>query len=385
MQEWRKGGRLRIAYTADNYAARRLIIGKIRGAKYIRIFSLNRFIFFFIDVLRKIGFKLDKQYSYFANTCFGIFVKGEAVKCIHFFNQISLSSSLNWISQFETALPRYKTFNTRIIKTIADKHCKAILPLSKCAYNIALNRLTHFPKYKNEIVQKMFVLHPPQELLLNNIIDKKKNDKLTFVFVGNDFFQKGGMELLSVFEKFNCKLLLIIISRMNVNDFVTRSTVEHKKQALDFFVKNSSWLNFYNGLPNNEVLEIIKKSDIGLLPTKADTYGYSVLEMQAAGVPVISTNVRALPEINNNECGWLIPVSKNEIGEALYSNEQELSNLCREIENGLYSIIGDIISEYETSGIDFIRKKGQLCLERISKEHNPADYENFLEKIIKGI
>ena len=373
---------MKIAYYADSYATKRLVIGKIRNTKYIRIFTLSRYIFVLLDILKKIGVYSHKWYFYFSNTCFLIFNKGKGIDCIHFFNQISLDNTANWISQFETELPRYTTPTFRAIKAIADKKCKAILPLSKCAYNLESNWLASFPEYQDKIMKKMVVLHPPQKLLVKNIIDKKKNNKLTFVFIGNDFFQKGGIEMLNAFEKFSRKLILIIISKMNICDYVTRSTEKHRKNTLDYFEKNSYWIDFYNGLPNNEVLQIIEKADIGLLPTKDDTYGYSVLEMQAAGVPVISTDVRALPEINNNNCGWLIPVTKNEFGTALFSNEQELSNLCREIEEGLYSVLVDIISEYEANGINFIRKKGELCLERIAKEHNPVNYELFLGKIL---
>ncbi len=63
-------------------------------------------------------------------------------------------------------------------------------------------------------------------------------------------------------------------------------------------------------MPNQQVLELLKTCDVGLLPTYADTYGFSALEAQSAACPVISTDVRALPEINNTEVGWLINVPK---------------------------------------------------------------------------
>jgi len=364
------------------------VIGKIKNAKYIRIYTLSRCLFVLLDIFKKSGLylqKWSKWHFYFSNTCFVIFNRKIDIECVHLFNQISLDNTMNWISQFETELPRYITPTLRAVKAIADKRCKAILPLSKCAYKLEMNWLASFPEsYKDKISKKMKVLHPPQELLVKSVLDKHKNDKLIFIFVGNDFFRKGGMEMLNAFEIFNGKLKLIIISWMNINDYVTHSTIEQKGFTLDYFSKNSDWIDFYNGLPENEVLQIIKNSDIGLLPTKDDTYGYSVLEMQASGVPVISTDIRALPEINNNNCGWLIPVTKNEYGTALFSNEQELSNLSREIEEGLHSILVDIFSKYKASGINFIRKKGELCLERIAKEHNPIDYGQFIEKIIAG-
>ena len=54
------------------------------------------------------------------------------------------------------------------------------------------------------------------------------------------------------------------------------------------------------------MLELLSGSHIGLLPSFAETYGYVVLEMQAAGVPVVTTDIRAFSEVNPDECGWRI-------------------------------------------------------------------------------
>ncbi len=90
-----------------------------------------------------------------------------------------------------------------------------------------------------------------------------------------------------------------------------------------FIQGNREWINYFPQLPNSEVLDMMKKAHIGLLPTYADTYGYSVLEFQAAGCPVVTTNVRSLPEINDNDKGWLIEVPKNRMGEAIYSTDTD--------------------------------------------------------------
>ncbi|MFH4294310.1 glycosyltransferase, partial [Acinetobacter baumannii] len=78
---------------------------------------------------------------------------------------------------------------------------------------------------------------------------------------------------------------------------------------------NRKNIKIYSNVDNNKVIEMIREHHIGLFPTWADTFGYSVLEFQACGCPVISTDVRALSEINNNDIGWLINVDKNKYGE----------------------------------------------------------------------
>ena len=109
--------------------------------------------------------------------------------------------------------------------------------------------------------------------------------------------------------------------------------------------------------------------DVGLLPTYAETYGYSVLEFQACGCPVVSTAIRALREINGSSVGWHIRVPVNNYGEAHYSTDLERRELSSLIRNGIIEIVRQICREPSV-----IRAKGATALERVSKLHDPALY-----------
>ena len=138
-------------------------------------------------------------------------------------------------------------------------------------------------------------------------------------------------------------------------------------------------MEYYQELTNSEVLEILKTADVGLLPTWADTYGLSVLEAQASGCPVITTDVRALPEINNNRVGWLIRVPKDELGEAIYTTTEDRQKLSQQIQAGLENTIRSIIADPSVIAI-----KGQAALERIRVEHSPEDYAERLRQIYRA-
>src|SRR5690606_34137393 len=118
---------------------------------------------------------------------------------------------------------------------------------------------------------------------------------------------------------------------------------------------------------NAEVMELFKVTDIALLPTYDDTYGYSVLEGQAFGCPVISTNVVALPEINNVEVGWLLELPLNEIGKADWRSAEGRQRVSLAIEDQLVEHLERIVSDPEQ-----IRTKGAAALERIRAHHAPA-------------
>jgi glycosyltransferase involved in cell wall biosynthesis len=148
--------------------------------------------------------------------------------------------------------------------------------------------------------------------------------------------------------------------------------------AKEKIASNSDWITYYSNLPNSEVLGLMKRAHIGLLPTYADTYGYSVLEFQASGCPVITTNIRALPEINNDQVGWLIDVPRNSLGEALYTTESARRELGNRISGGLESIIEQIMLEPK-----LILKKSQSAFEQIHNNHDPADYGERLTQIYR--
>ena len=123
-------------------------------------------------------------------------------------------------------------------------------------------------------------------------------------------------------------------------------------------------------------MQLFKKTHIGLLPTFGDSYGYSLLEAQANGCPVISTDLRALSEINNNDAGWLIEVPKNEFRNGKLATIKERQVFSEIIQNELYRIIKEICENKRS-----IKIKGEKALERIKQHHNPLDKVEFLEKI----
>ncbi|HFF4790555.1 glycosyltransferase, partial [Acinetobacter baumannii] len=135
-------------------------------------------------------------------------------------------------------------------------------------------------------------------------------------------------------------------------------------------IMNRKNIKIYSNVDNNKVIEMIREHHIGLLPTWADTFGYSVLEFQACGCPVISTDVRALSEINNNDIGWLINVDKNKYGEIVVDSYSK-KDLCRR--TIIDQLKKHILSAYENPNV--VINKGVESLNRIKKEHS-IDYYN---------
>jgi glycosyltransferase involved in cell wall biosynthesis len=167
---------------------------------------------------------------------------------------------------------------------------------------------------------------------------------------------------------------LILISSMLYNDFFTRTPyeemVKYKKMIMD-----KPWIEYYESLPNEEVLEKCRQVDVGLMPSLGDTYGYAVLEMQAAGLPVVTTNIRAFPELNNDECGWICNVPVNDLGMCIERNMPKLYSI---LEGELERVFDDIFANPEQ-----IKYKGEKAWDRIKRMHDPDEYAKCIEAVME--
>jgi glycosyltransferase involved in cell wall biosynthesis len=100
------------------------------------------------------------------------------------------------------------------------------------------------------------------------------------------------------------------------------------------------------------------------------------LEFQAAGCPVVTTDIRALPEINSDECGWVVPVPKNRLGEAIYTSPTSRVALAAAITDGLEGVVHGAFADRSS-----LARKGAAALARVQREHSSAEYGQRLAAI----
>ena len=302
----------------------------------------------------------------------------------HFFNTLSRGRR-PWITSFSSCIPRFGKvpYNKAKfgVELLVRRQCKKIIAISENAKLIQKKFIANeFPEYEEKILAKLCTVHPTQKLNIRKYAEKKIDcDAIRFTIVGKEFFRKGGMEILKVFNEVNKRKKMIslnIISSLKYGDYATKSTEQDYKKALFIIKKNYSWINHYNFLSNNMVLDIFKNSHVALLPSYDDSYGYSVLEAQSNGCPVITTDIRALSEINNNDIGWLIKVPKNCYNYSQINSKEMRSTYSKIIEDNLFKIIAEIL--YDPT---IIYKKGIKCIDKIEKFHNPETAVSKLEEI----
>jgi len=388
-----------IAYRYNYYTNQRLIVNKVPEFDYKKVYDL----FSLINIpAKKINDIASKKIfdTFNLNNIYQDFQLNQ-VDVIHFSNGISFGKT-PWVSCFETILPRLRQLVTRhqggqartvqldsltkrSLEAILNPACLQIIAWSACSANMEVDLLSEFSnEYQSGIIKKMSIIHPPQDLLIDDYKEKeiKTNEPIRFILVGSSFFRKGGKEILLAFEKlkqkFNYPIQLIIISSLQIDNYATQETQEDLAWAKAKILENQDWIIHYPGLSNQEALTQMKSAHVGLLPSYAETYGFSALELQASGCPVITTNIRAFPEINNEQVGWLIDVPKNNLNEAIYTTIESREIISNRIIAGIENIVHQIVSDP-----NMVEKKGRAALEKIKHEHSPALYASKLEAIYR--
>ena len=373
-----KIGIMKIKTIGIKYPQKRLVLDKVKGVEYCKIQNyINPF-------LKK--FKRFEVYK----PIFDFSVDG-----YHTVNTIMLTNK-PWCCSFEDYVPRggikdfwdmayhgRHVYNRRIdkmVEVISHSNCKRLIALSECNFNMQLKFYENYghPELIDILAAKTCTLKVPQDILSDDIPQLTTNIK--FVFVGNDFIRKGGREVLEVLKEirkvrnnFELNLITNIETNKNYSFYGFQDSVDELDEIRDW-ARRQEWIHIYTNIPNDNVIEIIKRSNVGFLPTWFDTYGYSVLEMQACGVPVITTNVRALPEINKN--GWIMEIPTNFNNEIIIDSISKKYDIRKTMQKQMYDIVLSILDNN-----NLITSKGKACLEYIAKFHSPYEYSQKVAEI----
>jgi glycosyltransferase involved in cell wall biosynthesis/GT2 family glycosyltransferase len=144
--------------------------------------------------------------------------------------------------------------------------------------------------------RKLRVIRPGVDLdRFRPAVDRRTNARPRVLFVGGDFSRKGGEDLLKAMESLGDEAELDVVTGVRPRSIPTASpTRVHLGLNHD----------------SDELFELFRQADIFVLPTKGEGYGLVICEAMACGLPVVATNVGAIPEIvEDGASGLLVPPS----------------------------------------------------------------------------
>lgn len=193
-------------------------------------------------------------------------------------------------SFFDDHRPLMSTVARKIVgKFLLSKYCKKIMPHCYMAGKSITSA------FGEDVRNKMEIVYPAIDVKKFKV--KYTSEKCKLLFIANKFFEKGGKEVLEVFDILNKKYDIELLFKCNV-------PLEFKKR----YEKYNNLKFIEKVLPYESLFKrLYSKSNIFIFPTYIDTFGFSLLEAMSVGLPVIATNIFAIPEIiEDYKNGFLI-------------------------------------------------------------------------------
>jgi glycosyltransferase involved in cell wall biosynthesis len=162
-----------------------------------------------------------------------------------------------------------------------------------------------------QLLRKVEVVYPAIRKVEDEFIRFHDGSQGVSLLFSGDFFRKGGVNVIDAFERAqklypNLKLRLCCGESMDFNTPNLALREEYLRK-----IKANPGVMFGRATREELVRQILPHTDVYLLPTYTETFGFAILEAMAFGIPTISTNFFAIPEmLEHNVSGLLIDTSR---------------------------------------------------------------------------
>jgi glycosyltransferase involved in cell wall biosynthesis len=241
----------------------------------------------------------------------------------HFVNKIPVALGKDWLVTFESALPRMfppsEPLRRHLRGQLMSPGCLAIVAMSAWALS-SFKRINAGWAGLGAVLGKTHMLQPAIPLAAPAPRTLGRGETIRLVFVGNNFARKGGIVVLRLASRALAEGLPLQIHIVSSKMICSGSHTDHpdpSRYQADLKHLGLPNVVFHGAMNNQQVLDLMATCHLNLLPTLHDTYGFSVLEGFANGLPAITTDVCALPEFvlaapAANANGFLLRLPKDE-------------------------------------------------------------------------
>lgn len=235
---------------------------------------------------------------------------------IHNFNAIPIFSSCPFVITFEDYAPRLPEnrpiplLSSFLRKKLLDEKCIGIVAMSEYAMRQMKQQHRAHTSDLARLLAKTTIVYPA----VAQVRPAPKchaSPQLKLLFVGADFFRKGGPALVrahALLRKSGIEVQTTIISSLawSADDYVGPPDAGSVQQAIRELAAEG--IVHHRHVPNDQVRLLMEELDFLVLPTLHDTFGYVSIEALAAGTPVIASATCAQTEIvEAGRSGYLLP------------------------------------------------------------------------------
>ncbi|MDJ0689964.1 MAG: glycosyltransferase family 4 protein [Xenococcaceae cyanobacterium MO_188.B32] len=237
---------------------------------------------------RKLAIKKLKQYPYSA---------------LHFHTYILAFLSLDLMAKLPTVVSLDMTTYQAAFEQTEPNFMWTYAPnilLGKKVFQAAKGIVTRSEWGRQSVIrdykiepEKVKVIYPGVDITKLTPTEKSEEEQKPFnmLFIGTDFKRKGGDDVVAVFlDRFSDRAELNLVTNAPITYRHSRIHIHRNVKAY-----SSEWLKLYH------------QADVFIMPTYFEGFGWVFLEAMAAGLPVIATDINAIPEmVTHGETGFLI-------------------------------------------------------------------------------
>lgn len=253
------------------------------------------------------------------------------------------------LSQFVPVIRRYNPD----VKIIIHMHCEWLTQIPKHIVTERLqaaNLVVGCSKYVTRTITDSFPDAASRSGTLYNGVDvdafspttrsesaRTKHEKV-LLFVGRVSPEKGLHDLIDAFERVVQKIpntRLVIVGPVSVTpkQFLVSISRDPLVRSLDRFyngdylenLKNrvapeiTNKITFVGNVHHNQLARYYEEADLLINPSLSESFGMSLIEANACGIPVVATRVGGMKEaVSDRETGYLVaPQAPNELEEAI--------------------------------------------------------------------
>ena len=231
------------------------------------------------------------------------------------FNQDILSFDKEALNQISFSLEKIRLYVIRILQIRAMNYADEVIFLSNFSKKIiskdlkkklSFNIIYHGIEKK---IQKLGKKNP------NNLSwDHKKKKKIKIVYVSPLFYYKNHLTVAKAYSRLAKKYKNLDIKF--IGNYKNNLNLYHSIINQNLSINKN---NFVGEVNHKDVIKILCKSDIFVFASSSETFGISLVEAMAIGMPIVCSNKSSLPEILKN--GGLYFDPKNDLQ---LSNQIEL-------------------------------------------------------------
>ena len=205
------------------------------------------------------------------------------------------------------------------------KNFKKIICVSKST-QLDLIKISNINKHYTKVIYNTLNhrYYPMRKKRRSKILLKYKIDFKFLLHVGGNNWYKNKITLIKIFSRFNK-----IKGNNNIKLILAGKKITNEMQELiNKLNLNNMVINLIK--PKKETLCALYSDSIALIfPSITEGFGWPIIEAQACGCPVFTSNFKPMTEIGNNSVFYLKPNKKNQSSITIHKNIKKKESIIK--------------------------------------------------------